>query len=250
MSDDFQDIFLGNGGAYVRVASIAIAAYDYLLTLPAEYRFYKAQRSWWVSPGCMLFILIRYISIATLMISNVGYFGSFSERTCHHYFLAAPVFKVIQTMISQVILGIRTYNISKRSQRVLWTMLILFILITAMEWFTNLWDRSHAAAEQQLKQVVPRQIHSAADVSRAMRSQFEHSTNGKDPLDAEYNLKARHPTESAYDVRHQRARSDVELDVQVQIEHTVTVDYLPAALDRETYRSSRSSRWGRDRLSR
>lgn len=82
-----------------------------------------------------------------------------------------------------------------------------------------------------------------------MRSQFENSTH-KDPLDAEYNLKARHISEGAYADRHQPARSDVELDVQVQVEHTVTVDYLPTALDRETYRSPRSSsRWGRDGLS-
>ena len=95
-----------------------------------------------------------------------------------------------------------------------------------------------------MKQIVSRPLHSAADVSRAMRSQFENSTN-KDPLDAEYNLKARHTSEGAYVSRQQRVRSDVELDVQVQVEHTVTVDYLPTALDRETYRSSRSSRWSR-----
>ncbi|CAL1708952.1 unnamed protein product [Somion occarium] len=367
MVSDSPDFLKGNGASYVRVASIAIAAYDYLLTLPAEWRFYKAQRSWRLSAGCILFVLIRYISIITLVISNVGFFGTFSAEACSHYYLAAPVFKVLQTMISQVILGIRTYNISKRSQRVLWTLLILFVLITAMEWFTNLWDRlpaqndinnctpanstrhlsvwlyyvlamsydvitlaistyyligwsanlrkmpslvklmfydglgyfvvltganifnlilyrtsdesyqssgasvgytvtwimsqkilihlRDAAAEHQVKQIVTRQLHSGADVSRAMRSQFEATTH-KDPLDDEFSLKARHTTDrnnhgGLYGDRPEQTNTDAELDVQVQIEHTVTVDYLPAALDRETYRetyrphrSSRSSRWG------
>jgi len=141
MSNATPAFLNGNGASYLRIASISIAAYDYLLTLPAEYRFYRGQTSWKLSPGCILFILIRYTSIITIVISNVGYFGSFSVGECHHYFMAAPVFKVIQTMISQIILGMRAYNISRRSRLVMWIFVVLFILITSMEWFTNLWDR-------------------------------------------------------------------------------------------------------------
>lgn len=66
--------------SYIRIASVSIAAYEYvpwfhhltysrttdhasdsyLLTLPAEWRFYKSQKSWRLSTGCILFILIRY----------------------------------------------------------------------------------------------------------------------------------------------------------------------------------------------
>ena len=35
--------------------------HSYLLTLPAEWRFYRSQRSWRLSPGCLLFIAIRSV---------------------------------------------------------------------------------------------------------------------------------------------------------------------------------------------
>ena len=67
---------------YIRAISLAIAFYEcaaslsrvfpsfltarrsrsYFLTLPAEYRFYKSQRSWKLSPGCILFIAIRSVA--------------------------------------------------------------------------------------------------------------------------------------------------------------------------------------------
>lgn len=63
---------------FIRVISLSIAFYEsvanhllcrttpdpvhsYLLTLPAEWRFYRSQRSWRLSPGCLLFIAIRSV---------------------------------------------------------------------------------------------------------------------------------------------------------------------------------------------
>ncbi|KAI0073636.1 hypothetical protein K474DRAFT_1710526 [Panus rudis PR-1116 ss-1] len=130
-----------NGAAYLRVACISIAAYDYILTLPAEWRFYRSQRSWWISPGCLLFILLRYLSIVTITLSNVGFFGSFSREACLHYYMAVPVFKATQMIICQVILGLRTYNISRRTPWVLWTLLVLFCALSAGEVFVNVYAR-------------------------------------------------------------------------------------------------------------
>ncbi|KAI0790437.1 hypothetical protein C8Q75DRAFT_806361 [Abortiporus biennis] len=84
----------------------------------------------------------RYLSIATLVVSNVGYFGNFSLASCHNYYIVAPIFKILQTTISQVILGLRTYNISSRSRWAMWTLIILFFLITSMQAFTNLFART------------------------------------------------------------------------------------------------------------
>ncbi|KAF9235787.1 hypothetical protein BU15DRAFT_33707, partial [Melanogaster broomeanus] len=94
---------------YLRVAALSIAAYHYILTLPAEWRFYRSQSHiCHLSLACILFILIRYISIVVLVISNYGVFStSFTVESCEHYYLLAPVFKVLQTMVSQVILGVR-----------------------------------------------------------------------------------------------------------------------------------------------
>lgn len=37
--------------------------------------------------------LNRYISIATLVVSNVGYFHDFSSAVCSRYYIVAPIFK-------------------------------------------------------------------------------------------------------------------------------------------------------------
>ncbi|KIM85706.1 hypothetical protein PILCRDRAFT_341932 [Piloderma croceum F 1598] len=94
---------------YLRVASLSIALYDYILTLPAEWRFYRTQNSiMGMSVACILFILIRYTSILVLTIGNYGFFATnFTPKSCQHFFWAVPILKVIQTMVSQTILGIR-----------------------------------------------------------------------------------------------------------------------------------------------
>ncbi|KAI0646516.1 hypothetical protein C8Q79DRAFT_1010129 [Trametes meyenii] len=128
--------------SFIRVISLSIAFYDYVLTLPAEWRFYRSQRSWRLSLGCILFIAIRYSSIAVITLSNVGYFGNFwTQAECTRYYIAAPIFKVIQSMVSQLILGIRTVNISRRCRWVTWFVAVAFLLITSAQWFLNLWNR-------------------------------------------------------------------------------------------------------------
>ncbi|OSD08740.1 hypothetical protein PYCCODRAFT_1473299 [Trametes coccinea BRFM310] len=128
--------------SFLRVISLSIALYDYILTLPAEWRFYRSQRSWRLTFGCILFIAIRYSSIAVITLSNVGYFGSFfSLESCNHYYMAAPIFKVLQTMVSQMILGIRTINISRRSNVVTWIVVSVFLTFTSAQWVLNMWNR-------------------------------------------------------------------------------------------------------------
>ncbi|KAH9003852.1 hypothetical protein EDB86DRAFT_2285225 [Lactarius hatsudake] len=124
----------------LRVASLTMAAYDYLLTLPAEYRLYKSSNR--RSTGLILFVLLRYSSITVLVISNVGFFHhNFTPEICGHFYMVAPVFKVIQVMTSQAILAIRTYGISQRSPWVGWTLLLSYILGTGFQWFSCLYNR-------------------------------------------------------------------------------------------------------------
>ncbi|KAG2141676.1 hypothetical protein BD769DRAFT_1427899 [Suillus cothurnatus] len=119
---------------YLRIASISIATYDYVLTLPAEWRFYRSQSS---------IFHISYVSIMAMIVSNYGYFStSYTQQTCQRYYLVAPIFKAIQTMISQVILGIRTFNIVRRDRRIGIMLLLLYLLSTSAEWFTDLFHGS------------------------------------------------------------------------------------------------------------
>lgn len=128
---------------YLRVASISIALYDYIITLPTEWRFYRSQhRMLRISLACILFILIRYVSIIVMIVSNYGVFAtSFTQESCQRYYLVSPTFKVLQTMVSHAILGVRTFNITRRSRQMGTFLLISFVVATGLEWFTNFYDR-------------------------------------------------------------------------------------------------------------
>jgi len=102
----------------------------------------------------------RYVSIVLLTISNLGYFyHGFSTEVCSTYYLVAPALKgwlfwalrvrhtftrcpVIQTMISQTIVGYRTWNIAQRSREIGIFLLVLGFVITGLEWYTNFDSRT------------------------------------------------------------------------------------------------------------
>ncbi|KAJ7864153.1 hypothetical protein B0H13DRAFT_2353807 [Mycena leptocephala] len=151
--------------AYLRVAAYAIAfssaylclherrhqaefMHSYLQTLPAEYRLYARQKGPFnLSIACILFIVVRYVGLATLIISNTGFFyHGFSEAACDRYFWLAPVFKLILYMTSQLILGLRTYAVSRQSRLVLFVLNILFIVCCVPEFISTFWKRVHQGA--------------------------------------------------------------------------------------------------------
>lgn len=143
---EMQDLVVVDNQAtekYLRIASISVALYDYIITLPAEWRFYRSQSSFFrLRLACILFILIRYGSIIVMILSNYGVFSTgFTQESCKHYYMVAPVFKVIQTMISQVILGVRTFNIARRDRRIGIALVVLYFVSVSLEWFTNMFDR-------------------------------------------------------------------------------------------------------------
>ncbi|KIM89543.1 hypothetical protein PILCRDRAFT_1897 [Piloderma croceum F 1598] len=90
--------------SYLRIAALSVALYDYFLTLPAEWRFYRSQSSiLHLSIACTLFILIRYSSILILFVSNYGYFAtSFTQESCNQFFMVAPVLKGIYSVHSEI----------------------------------------------------------------------------------------------------------------------------------------------------
>lgn len=139
------DAIVGSGPVekYFRVISLSIAFYDYALTLPTEYRFYRNQPHFLqMSLACILFILIRYTSVLLMIVSNYGVFSTaFTPESCRRYYYVSPVFKVVQSMVSQAILGVRTFGISGRN-RYLGTFLLAYYTITvSLEWFFNLYRR-------------------------------------------------------------------------------------------------------------
>lgn len=96
--------------------------------------------------------------------------------------------------------------------------------------------REAAAERHDATQVISRPLHSPRSISYAMRSQFETKDT---QLDEEFAISGT-PAGDGHmlsDLVHDL--SDVELDVQVQVEHSVTVEYDPDAYERESYHTPR-----------
>ncbi|KAJ6483085.1 hypothetical protein C8R45DRAFT_1215029 [Mycena sanguinolenta] len=95
--------------AYLRVAGYAIAFFDYLQTIPAEYRLYRRQKGIFnLSVPCILFIMVRYLGLAAVIVGNTGFFyHGFTPESCKTFYWAPPVFKLILYTVSQVILALR-----------------------------------------------------------------------------------------------------------------------------------------------
>ncbi|KAI0252200.1 hypothetical protein BJV78DRAFT_379792 [Lactifluus subvellereus] len=116
---------------------MSLAAYDYLLTLPSEYRLYKSSDKRRL--GLTLFILMRYSSVILMVVSNVGFFyHDFSPKSCGHYYHITSFFKVIQVMVSQAILGLRTHCISIRNIWVGRIILSTYVIAVGFQWVSNL----------------------------------------------------------------------------------------------------------------
>ncbi|KAH9964945.1 hypothetical protein BC827DRAFT_1186470 [Russula dissimulans] len=126
----------------LRIASVTMAAYDYFITLPVEIRLYKT--SSWRSSVLILFVLIRYSSMIEIVVSNIGFFyHDFSPSVCAHYCYVSASFKVIQVMVSQAILGFRTYNIAMRKVWIRYILLSMYIIVVLVRFpgYTNLFNR-------------------------------------------------------------------------------------------------------------
>ncbi|KAF8840245.1 hypothetical protein BDN67DRAFT_968846 [Paxillus ammoniavirescens] len=129
--------------AYIRIASTSIATYDYFRTVPTVFEFYRSEwRTRQFSDSLCLLFLIRVTSIALLVISDVGFFYThFSYESCSKFYLIAPMFKALQVMIAQCIMGVRTYNISGRSRGVGAFLLVFYLTACGLQWYSNIYGR-------------------------------------------------------------------------------------------------------------
>ncbi|KAF7299881.1 hypothetical protein HMN09_00995300 [Mycena chlorophos] len=129
--------------AYLRVAADSISLFDYLQTFPAEVRLYRRQKNFCrPSVACILFILVRYLGFINVILANIGFFfNGFTESSCQHYYMLVPVFKLFLYMASQVILGLRTYAVSRRNPWVLWMLVLVFTICTVPELLATFYRR-------------------------------------------------------------------------------------------------------------
>ncbi|KAH8990703.1 hypothetical protein EDB86DRAFT_2938922 [Lactarius hatsudake] len=128
----------------IRIAALAVAGYDYFLTLPAEWRFYRAfyRSNFRLNTSLLLFVLIRYTSILTGALGSWAYFShSFTPESCRKFFLLPALLRVPQCMVSQAILGLRAYTISRKNRTVGIVLFCGFIFASAVEWLSNVYHR-------------------------------------------------------------------------------------------------------------
>ncbi|KAH9996142.1 hypothetical protein BJV74DRAFT_293510 [Russula compacta] len=82
-----------------------------------------------------------------MIVSNTGFFYQhFTPKTCAHYYCVPIVFKVFQVMVSQAILGIRTYNIAHRNVWIGRNLSFAYIVIVVFQCFGNLYNRTPVMA--------------------------------------------------------------------------------------------------------
>ncbi|KAJ7209626.1 hypothetical protein GGX14DRAFT_499016 [Mycena pura] len=128
---------------YMRVGSLAIASYDYLQTMPFEWR---TSREHWrgrrLTLPFILFFLLRYTSILVLTVSNIGFFYThFTHASCAKYYMIPSVFKVLQAMVSQAILVFRAYSLSRKSAQIGYVLLVIYIISCTFSWVSTLYAR-------------------------------------------------------------------------------------------------------------
>ncbi|KAG9095458.1 hypothetical protein FS749_010418 [Ceratobasidium sp. UAMH 11750] len=114
----------------LRVGTFSIALFDVIQTIPGEIQLYRKQiQNGRMSLVCGLFIVVRYVSIISLVLNGVGFYGStFDMDSCRAFRLAPPLTKMVAGIASQGIIFLRTWAISRKSRTVLIILGILFVV--------------------------------------------------------------------------------------------------------------------------
>ncbi|KAK7047440.1 hypothetical protein VNI00_006671 [Paramarasmius palmivorus] len=131
---------------YLKIAGASIYAFDYLQTLPDEYKFYRRQPGFLrLSLACWLFIAVRYLGMLAILLVLVGGFStSFTQKTCEDFFLSVPIAKariyhlaviinVLAAAASHFVFIYRTYAICGRDRKMLYFLLVVGIILSAAE---------------------------------------------------------------------------------------------------------------------
>ncbi|KAG8936247.1 hypothetical protein FRC03_004982 [Tulasnella sp. 419] len=127
--------------ANLRIATFAIATYDFLQTIPGEYRLYRKQwQNGRISIVCVLFVIVRYVSVACLILNAVGFWSTFTEEECKRFYLSPLMTKLVAGLACEGIIFSRTYAIS-RNRTTLYILSGLAVLLLPMQILGNVYER-------------------------------------------------------------------------------------------------------------
>ncbi|KAJ6457883.1 hypothetical protein C8R45DRAFT_1110230 [Mycena sanguinolenta] len=118
----------------MRVAAASIYFFDYLMTLPSEYRLYKRQKKIWnPSVACVLFVLCRYVTLVSIAMATAFFFGTnWTEKTCVP--AVGGALRALSASIVSVIFMWRTWAIWHKNRPVLYFLMFSFIPTTVFTW--------------------------------------------------------------------------------------------------------------------
>ncbi|KAJ6475123.1 hypothetical protein C8R47DRAFT_704267 [Mycena vitilis] len=118
----------------MRVSAAAVYFFDYLMTVPSEYRMYKRQKKMTnPSAACVLFILSRYVTLVSIAMATAFFFGThWTTHTCVPAIGGA--LRALSASIVSIIFMWRTWAIYHKSRPILYFLMVVFIPTTVFTW--------------------------------------------------------------------------------------------------------------------
>nr|GAT47254.1 predicted protein [Mycena chlorophos] len=120
--------------AYIRVAALSVATFEYLRVLPFVVRLFR--EPWTtgrISSTFLLLFLLQATSIAVLTITNVAFFATnFSYAECNRFYLLPGIFKLFQAGVVQIVLGLRAWTLSRKSRGVALFIVAIYVICSTV----------------------------------------------------------------------------------------------------------------------
>ncbi|KAJ7020844.1 hypothetical protein C8F04DRAFT_1403327 [Mycena alexandri] len=127
-------VLLATPQLIMRASAASIYFFDYMMTLPSEYRIYKRQKKIWnPSAACILFILSRYVTLVSIVMATAFFFGTtWTEKTCVP--AVGGALRALSATIVSLIFMWRAWAIWHKRRRILYFLMIAFIPTTVFTW--------------------------------------------------------------------------------------------------------------------
>ncbi|KAJ7078738.1 hypothetical protein B0H15DRAFT_532850 [Mycena belliarum] len=132
--------FSGTPQAAVRITSLSVLVYDFLITIPSEIRLYRRQRSFLrPSLACVFFWLARYIGMLYICWVSFVFFGTgWTDTSCAR---VAPVGAFLRGFVSSISAAVfiwRTWAIWGKNHYIWMFMCVVLVPVTVFSYAPGL----------------------------------------------------------------------------------------------------------------
>ncbi|KAJ6574545.1 hypothetical protein B0H19DRAFT_1254235 [Mycena capillaripes] len=117
MSEDSEFLHVVNVVQTYIACTTSILVWDWLSCLPKEWRtIWKPEAGW--SPIKILYCLVRYYTLAVLVVTGVWFFANWSESSCARYVRILPGIAVLIDLSVELVLAVRVYALYGSSKKI------------------------------------------------------------------------------------------------------------------------------------